>query len=387
MEFSEILNKEKTPFYVFDTSALEKRIKYLREHLPKNVELCYAVKANTFISKKASELVDRLEICSPGEYRICHGFSLPAKQYVISGVNKEHDFIHELVAVDTEIGYYTVESTEQFKLIREAAEKNDRRVDVLLRLTSGNQFGLDESELEPIIESYKDDKFVNIKGIQFFSGTQKNSLKKLGRELEYVDGYIKNIESKYGFHVEELEFGPGRPVAYFEEENFDEDAFLLGFSELLNNLSFDGKISLELGRSIAASCGTYFTSVVDLKENRGEGYAIVDGGMHQIVYYGQFMAMKHPRLSLLPPRDGEIKEWNVCGSLCSVNDILVKKLSLPDLKIGDTLAFYNTGAYCMTEGISLFLSRDLPKIIMYDGKEYTTVRDSIDTYIYNTFKK
>ena len=60
MEFSEILNKEKTPFYVFDTSALEKRIKYLREHLPKNVELCYAVKANTFISKKASELVDRL---------------------------------------------------------------------------------------------------------------------------------------------------------------------------------------------------------------------------------------------------------------------------------------------------------------------------------------
>ena len=54
---------------------------------------------------------------------------------------------------------------------------------MLLRLTSGNQFGLDESELEPIIESYKDDKFVNIKGIQFFSGTQKNSLKKLGLPL------------------------------------------------------------------------------------------------------------------------------------------------------------------------------------------------------------
>ena len=387
MELNDILSKEKTPFYVFDTSVLEKRIKYLREHLPTGVELCYAVKANTFISQKASELVDRLEICSPGEYRICHDLSLPAKQFVISGVNKEHDFIHELVKNDTDIGYYTVESTEQFKLIREAAEKNGRKVDVLLRLTSGNQFGLDEKELEPIIESYKNDKFVNIRGIQFFSGTQKNSLKKLARELEYVDSYIKNIESKYDFTVEELEFGPGLPVAYFEEENFDEDAFLSGFSELLNNLSFRRKVSLELGRSIAASCGTYFTSVVDIKENRGEGYAIVDGGMHQIVYYGQFMAMKHPRLSLLPKRNGEMKEWNVCGSLCSVNDILVKKLSLPDLRLGDTLAFFNTGAYCMTEGISLFLSRDLPKIIMFDGEKYTTVRDTVDTYIYNTFKK
>jgi diaminopimelate decarboxylase len=82
-----------------------------------------------------------------------------------------------------------------------------------------------------------------------------------------------------------------------------------------------------------------------------------------------------------------MKEWNVCGSLCSVNDILVKKLSLPDLRLGDTLAFFNTGAYCMTEGISLFLSRDLPKIIMFDGEKYTTVRDTVDTYIYNTFKK
>ena len=71
MELTEILSKEKTPFYVFDTRVLEKRIKYLRDHLPSGIELCYAVKANTFISPKASELVDRLEICSPGEYRIC----------------------------------------------------------------------------------------------------------------------------------------------------------------------------------------------------------------------------------------------------------------------------------------------------------------------------
>ena len=43
--------------------------------------------------------------------------------------------------------------------------------------------------------------------------------------------------------------------------------------------------------------------------------------------------------------------------------LLVKKLPVHDLKIGDVLTFRNAGAYCMTEGISLFLSRDLPAVV------------------------
>ena len=387
IEINEILKKEKTPFYVFDLTKVEERIKYLREHLPTDVELCYAVKANTFISKKASELVDRLEICSPGEYRICHQLNLPSKQFVISGVNKERDFIEDLISKDLSIGYYTVESKLQFELLINAARQNNRQIDILLRLSSGNQFGLDESDLEEIVQNYKNDPFVSIKGIQFFSGTQKNSLKKLQRELEYVDSFMEQLESKLQYSFQELEFGPGFPVMYFKEDSFDEDAFLLGFSDLLKSLRFKGKISLELGRSIAASCGTYFTSVVDIKQTRNEGYAIVDGGMHQLVYYGQFMAMKHPKLYLLPERSGEEMDWNICGSLCTSNDILVKKLPLPSLKIGDTLAFCNTGAYCMIEGISLFLSRDLPKVLLYDGTDYITARSRFDTYVLNTLEK
>ena len=38
-----------TPLYVFDGRTLQKRIETLRAALPANVELCYAVKANTFI--------------------------------------------------------------------------------------------------------------------------------------------------------------------------------------------------------------------------------------------------------------------------------------------------------------------------------------------------
>lgn len=384
MEFSEILEKEKTPVYIFDMCELERRIDYLRKRLPRNVAICYAVKANPFIAARVSELVDRLEICSPGEYWICHCLYLPSRQFVISGVHKTADFIDELISHNLSIGYYTVESIRQLEVIRASAQKNRRSVDILLRLSSGNQFGLDEGDLEQAVEDYKNDSFVNIKGVQFFSGTQKNSLKKLQRELEYVDNLIARLEEKYEYRFEELEFGPGLPVSYFEEETFDEDTFLLGFSELLKKMKFKGKISLELGRSIAASCGTYFTRVVDVKQNGKENYAIVDGGMHQLVYYGQFMAMKHPKISLLPTRNGEIAEWNICGSLCTVNDILVKKLSLPNLRVGDIFAFHNAGAYCMTEGISMFLSRELPKIILYNNGNYKTVRNHIDTYNFNT---
>ena len=54
------------------------------------------------------------------------------------------------------------------------------------------------------------------------------------------------------------------------------------------------KITLELGRSVAASCGKYYTHIVDIKKNKETDYVLVDGGMHHLVYFGQAMAMKRP---------------------------------------------------------------------------------------------
>ena len=88
-----------------------------------------------------------------------------------------------------------------------------------------------------------------------------------------------------------------------------------------------------------------------------------------MAYYGQFMAMKLPFMEVLSPegkaRGRETEEvWNICGSLCTINDILVKQLPAEGLSVGDRLVFKNTGAYSVTEGIALFLSRDLPAVII-----------------------
>lgn len=373
---SDILKTRSTPMYAFDIGELKRRIHFLREQLPQNTELCYAMKANTFIVKSLEEQIEWFEICSPGELRICQNVGIPKGKFVISGINKEAEEMERLIKEGEGVGCYSAESVGQFEMLHRFAGKYNQKINVLLRLTSGNQFGIDQEELKELVKAYKDDPYVEICGLQYFSGTQKNSIKKLTREISMLDEFLEELNKECQFKMPKLEFGPGLPVKYFEGESFEEPEFLKAFSKLLSDMRYDGRITLEIGRSIAASCGTYFTKVVDTKCNNKENYAVVDGGIHQLVYFGQMMAMKHPDFSLIPHREGgEIKEWNICGSLCTVNDFLVKRAPIADLKIGDVMAFEHTGAYCMTEGISLFLSRDLPEVVLVneDGS-YLTVR-------------
>ena len=123
---------------------------------------------------------------------------------------------------------------------------------------------------------------------------------------------------------------------------------------------------------------------VDKKTNKGQNYAIVDGGIHHSVYYGQTMAMKFPHLDIYPARNDEnTEDWNLMGSLCTINDIIIKQYPVSNLQIGDAFIFKNTGAYCMTEGISLFLSRELPQVALLKNDNLNLVRDAFKTYTLN----
>ena len=95
--------------------------------------------------------------------------------------------------------------------------------------------------------------------------------------------------------------------------------------------------------------------------------------------------MRIPQCRILPPRAAEGEHWNLFGSLCTVNDILVKQLPADGLAVGDLVAFENTGAYCMTEGISLFLSRDLPAVaLLLENGAVVPVRKPMATHLLNT---
>ncbi len=379
-----ILNNFETPIYVFDIDKLKQRISFLRENLTNRLELCYAIKANTFIVKEINDDVERFEVCSPGEYSICEEGGITPEKIVISGVYKTPSVIEHMITTNKKIGRYTVESLEQLNLLDELSRKYDVKLDVLLRLTSGNQFGINEEDIDKIVSNKETYMNLNFVGIQYFSGTQKRTNKRLQKEIDYLDEFLERLEQEYNYVAEELEFGTGFPVHYFQGEEFDEIEFLKEFSNGIDNMKYKGKIVIELGRSIAASCGYYLTKVVDKKTNKGQNYAILDGGIHHLVYYGQTMAMKFPHLDIYPSRENtNTEDWNLMGSLCTINDIIIKQYPVSNLQIGDVFVFKNTGAYCMTEGISLFLSRELPQVALLKNGKLELVRDTFKTYVLN----
>jgi len=373
-----------TPFYVFDIDVLKNRINYLKSMLPENVHLCFAMKANPFVVKEIEDTIEKYEICSYGEWNIANELGVAHEKMVISGVYKDETSMENIINHYKHGEVITIESLNQIKLVDKITKDKNVVVDVILRLTSGNQFGMSEEEIISILENRSKFNMLNIMGIQYFSGTQKKLSRRIIKELEYADDFVQKLKNELGFVTEELEFGPGFPVMYFEAEtDFDENTYLMEIADKIRNLKYQGHITMELGRSIVASCGSYYTKVVDKKTNKEGNFAILDGGMHHIVYYGQMMAMKKPMLDVIPRRCGNEENWNLVGALCTINDLIVKGLSVNGLELGDVFVFKNTGAYAMTEGISLFLSRDLPKVVFVKDGKIKIVRSNIHTYKLN----
>lgn len=380
-----LINEVSTPFYVFDIDVLRERIDYLKSMMPENVHLCYAMKANPFVVKEIDEIIEKYEICSYGEWNIAKKLGVNDSKMVISGVYKDEISMEDILNNYKNGEVFTIESLNQLELLNKLTKEKKKVINIILRLTSGNQFGMCEEEIIEILENRAKYEYLNIMGIQYFSGTQKKLSKRIIKELEYVDEFVLNLKNNLGFVVEELEFGPGFPVVYFEaEQDFDEQTYLMEIADKIKNMKYQGHITMELGRSIVASCGSYYTKVVDKKINKEGNFAILDGGMNHLVYYGQMMAMKKPMLDIIPKREDKILEnWNLVGALCTINDLIVKQLPVSNLEIGDIFVFKNTGAYSMTEGISLFLSRDLPRVVFVQGGEMKIVRENINTYKFN----
>lgn len=376
-----------TPSYLFDLDLLTERLTMIRATLGEDITLCYAMKANPFLINAMDGLVERFEVCSPGEFRICERADISMERIVLSGVHKEAREITRVVDTYDGQGIFTVESLEHLNILNSCALESKKTLLILLRVTSGNQFGMDEETIYNIIANREQYPFLTIQGLQFYSGTQKKQLSKIEQELHNLDTFCSRLETDCGFVVPELEYGPGFYVPYFQNEEDSNDVQLLNdFRELLHKMNYKGHITLEMGRFMTAYCGYFMTSIVDSKTNNNQSYCIIDGGIHHLNYYGQTMAMKLPHFTKFPlPQDGDVQNYTICGSLCTVGDVLVKQLPLKGMQVHDILVFERLGAYSVTEGIFLFLSRDLPKILFYSSSEgFQLVRDAMPTDTINT---
>lgn len=380
-----------TPSYVFDLDKMKGFVKKVQSCFGESVQLCYAMKANPFLTGPMMEVVSSFEVCSPGEFRICERVGVPMERIVLSGVYKNPEDVEYVLSAYGGRGMYTVESLQHLQILNDTAVKLGMKIAVLIRVTSGNQFGVDEEDIRKMVSDRGNYPGIEIEGLQFYLGTQKRELSQMKTELEHLDEFIGELKEVNGFETRVLEYGPGFFVPYFKKDKSEDVENVLGeFKELLECLKFKGKVVLEMGRFLAATCGYYVTSIVDMKVNKDQPYVIMDGGINHLNYYGQTMAMKQPYCVQLDAEgnektEGEAEAWNLCGALCTVSDVVVKRFPLHKPQIHDILVFERVGAYSVTEGIYLFLSRPLPRIYFWTEKGgLRMVREGVHTDLLNS---
>ena len=397
-----ILQKYGTPTYVFDTGAFQRRIREVRDILGEHIALCYSVKANPFLIPAAAEAADRLEVCSPGELEICENLSVPMEKVVYSGVNKEPGDVRQ--AIGDAVGCCTAESLRHVKILNAEALRAGKTVPVLLRLNHRSQFGMSREDLLSVIDRRKEYPGIAIEGIHYFVGTQRRNrdLHQQKEELRMLEDLFREVREQHGYELKKLEYGPGLPVPLFVGDDFSDTlAPARELAPALQHAAEFAELTVEAGRFLATECGYYLTRIMDQKTAGDKHYCIADGGIHHVNYLGQLMGMKTPvichyqgngdpdanpaKVSYRRIPDDESHEYALCGSLCTTNDDLVRSVRMAEIRPGDVLAFENIGAYSVTEAMYLFLSRDLPRVVLVqqDGS-WLLARDVKKTSPINT---
>lgn len=372
-----------TPAFIFDADEFGRRAKNVKSAIG-GASLCYSIKANPFLLACLPKEIDRVEVCSPGELAICRRVGVDPSTVVYSGVNKGSEDIAEAIEYGAEL--LTAESLRQLGLINAAALAAGKRVRVALRLTSGNQFVMDSENLKRAVAEKGSYEGVDIVAIHYYSGTQKKKLAVVEKELAELEELADTLEERFGLSGISLEYGPGLPADYFGDDPEGRDmAVLAEAGAMIAAVAARRSVTVEFGRFLASPCGTYLTAAADIKNNNGETFVICDGGINHLKYYGQTMAMQTPPITLLGDHGEKTEDYTLCGSLCTTADILVRKVTLPALSVGDVLAFGRCGAYSVTEGIGLFLSRQLPRIVLHSERGGNRLlRDFYGTDILNS---
>ena len=378
-----------TPSYIFDLDEFERRAELVRRYFGEKTGLCFSIKANPFLLGRLPEVFDKIEVCSPGELTVCEKTGVDKNKIIFSGVNKTEKDVRR--AADDEVGTFTAESRLHVELIDREGASRGKALPVLLRVTDikgGSQFGMEERDVLDIIDHRAELPGIEIVGIHYFTGTQKKKAKPIERELEYLSGLIDRIKAEHGFTVGRVEYGTGLAVDYFDgDADALEEARLASISEPIRALAEKAELTVEMGRFFAAPCGYYLTKVIDAKTNYDVNYVIVDGGLNQLKYDGQLQGMQIPRIVHIKEQDREdgVKAWTLCGSLCTTADVLARGAEFDSLAIGDTLVFCRTGAYSVTEGMAVFLSREMPAVYYYSEKEgVTKIREMLYSDVFNT---
>jgi diaminopimelate decarboxylase len=387
LSMSELLEKAgQTPFYAYDSHLMSHRVSKLKNALPADISLHYAMKANPMpaVVNHMAGLTDGLDVASAGELEVALATGIKAADISFAGPGKS---ANDLEAAITAGVIINMESFGEMERIAITGLRLGRQPIVAVRVnpdfelkTSGMKmgggpkpFGVD-AERVPEMLARIGELQLDFRGFHIFSGSQNLRVDAIietqGKTFELAYRLAEHAPCPLRW----LNIGGGLGIPYFPGEQ------PLDLEPISNNLELllekarkllpDCEIVMELGRYLVAEAGIYVCEVVDRKESRGETFLVTNGGLHHHLAasgnFGQVIRKNYPVCVANRVESGveDQETVSVVGPLCTPLDILADKMALPQADVGDLIAVFQSGAYGYTASPHLFLSHPPPVEIL-----------------------
>lgn len=369
------------PFYAYDSGLMSERVRYLREHLPADIDLHYAIKANPMpaVVHHMSGLTQGLDVASAAELSVALATGVNPMDISFAGPGKSTRDLEDAVAAGVII---ILESPTEMERVAALADQRGCQPPVAVRVnpdfelkSSGMKmgggprpFGVDAEQVPELLQRIVDTP-LRFMGLHIFTGSQNLRHEALIEAHDQTFALAARIAASSRMPMRWLNIGGGLGIPYFPGEQ------PLSLEPVCDNLRErladwreshpQSTVVMELGRYLVAEAGVYVCRVTDRKTSRGQVYLVTNGGLHHHLAlsgnFGQIIRKNYP-VCIGNRVHGEASEpVNIVGPLCTPLDILGQRLSLPAADIGDLVVVFQSGAYGFTASPHGFLSHPPPE--------------------------
>ncbi len=373
-----------TPLYIYSTRTLKRHYRAFDTALGALDHLtCFSVKANSNISllRLLGGLGAGVDIVSGGELHRALTAGIDPRKIVFSGVGKQD---HEIeMALKADILMFNVESSQELEQLGRIAAKMNRVARISIRINPDvdpkthpyistglkeNKFGLDILEATGAYLIANQHPSLEPVGLDCHIGSQLTQIEPFIEALEKLLSFADRLRDS-GIPLRYLDLGGGLGITYRSEEPPLPDTLGRAIAETLAGRRLT--VILEPGRAIAGNAGILVTRVIYTKKNRAKHFLIVDAAMNDLVRPSLYRA--YHRIEEVAPRGRAEKTVDVVGPICESSDFLAQDRLLPEVRPGELLAVFSTGAYGFTMS-SQYNSRPRAAEVLVDGEQATLAR-------------
>ncbi len=365
----------RTPFYAYDRGLITQRVALLRKHLPAEIHLHYAIKANPMpaVVQHLAPLIDGLDVASAGEMRVALDTGIAPGLVSFAGPGKTDAELAQAVAAGIIVN---LESEHEMERIAALGAGSGTRPRVAVRVnpdfelkSSGmkmsggpKQFGVD-AERVPAMLARIGQLGLDFQGFHIFSGSQNLRADAICEAQRKTIELALQLAEHAPAPVRSLNIGGGFGIPYFPgEQALDIGAVGAQLAPLLPRLKQrlpQVQVVVELGRFLVGEAGLYVCRVIDRKISRGHVFLVTDGGLHHHLAasgnFGQVIRKNYPVVVGNKVAGRERERASVVGPLCTPLDLLADNMEMAKADVGDLIVVFQSGAYGLSASPTAFL--------------------------------